>query len=62
MLRHGFARTMKAAIFDRFPYCSEAGLPRIIHNSRRAGDRVDRHAADTCDTVHLPFDPVRAEA
>ena len=41
----GFARTMKAAIFDRFLYCREAGLPRIIHNSRRAGDRVDRHVA-----------------
>jgi hypothetical protein len=54
-----FARTMKAAIFDRFLYCREPGLPRIIHNSRRAGDRVDRHAADTYDT--LSFDPVSME-
>lgn len=53
---------MKAVIFDRFLYCREPGLPRIIHNSRRAGDRVDRHAADTYDTLQLPFDPVSTEA
>jgi hypothetical protein len=52
---------MKAAIFDRFLYCREPGLPRIIHNSRRAGDRVDRHATDTCDAPQLFFDPVSAE-
>ena len=46
---------MAARIAERF------GLRRIIHNSCRAGDRVDRHVADTCETLQLSFDPVSAE-
>ena len=61
MPRDGFTRTMKAAIFDRGLYCREAGLPLIVHDSRQAGDRVDRHTIDTCNTLQLPFDPVSTE-
>jgi hypothetical protein len=52
---------MKAAIFDRFLYFSEAGLLRIIFDSRRAGDRVHRRVVDTSDTLQLPFDSVSAK-
>jgi hypothetical protein len=52
---------MKAALFNRCLYYREAGHPRIVRDSRQAGDRVDRYAIDTCDTPQLPFDPVSAE-
>jgi hypothetical protein len=51
MPRQGLARTMKPAILNRFLYCSGAALLRVEHHGRRAGDRVDRHVADTCNTL-----------
>jgi hypothetical protein len=44
---------MKAAIFDRFLYCREPGLPRNIHNSRRAGDRVAEESDASPIWFHL---------
>ena len=61
MFGQRFSRTMKAALLDCGLNCGEVDFPRIICDGRRSGDRIDRHAADACDTLQLPFYPLSAE-
>ncbi len=61
MPRQCLTRTMKAALFDRGSNGLEVGRFRIVHHSRRAGNRVDRYAAHARDPLQLPFYAVCVE-
>ena len=56
-----FSGAMKPALIDRSLYCSRTGFSGIVHDGRRARDRIDRYATDTCETLELPLDPARVE-